>query len=644
MKKLFYSFIAASLTAVGLLTPKVANAEKINMGSLDLTVDGKDVTVNMENDFKDDGNCYPNFRFSHDAEAFPTGSKVVVNWTLLQNDVQLKDGATGAANLNDGNHTYCHLGILEGGTYELRLTFTFNIAGKDDPIIVAGKSVDMVVPEVKPTLQINTSVPAKEGTAATISYTTNLIKVTGDVTYTINLYEGNGVEGTLVATKTDANGSFDLSDLTVGTEYTYTVSASIKAGDIELGPVNSVQTWTQIAPQAHAKFAWTETSTAEGSDFNFTITPENFEANDIENILICVLKGGEGFNNEAEFHYEGTNLTGTIPVTFGGEQNNYWVRGSVKLTNGTVLPIEPDDIAITLHKKAAEKFDVTLTIAPNGDFERTSATGGNLPYKFTATGSLDQVDHYVVWASRAGDENMDETDVTELEGVLALTVLPADASTGVWIKVKAVSKTGAESATVQYGPITCDTRAVDSFTCSIWAGNTKAVTATTGTVDIKLTVANGENIQSYRVFVVTNGDKVVGEATLLSANAVEPAATAAETTVAVNGETEFTLDLANLNDKAVTELWAKVTPTNKAGAELTTAQYPGEAQGWTGLSIDTSTISSSIDEITAENPDAIVNVYNFSGVIVRKGVRAAEATDGLPAGLYIVGSKKVAVK
>jgi hypothetical protein len=42
--------------------------------------------------------------------------------------------------------------------------------------------------------------------------------------------------------------------------------------------------------------------------------------------------------------------------------------------------------------------------------------------------------------------------------------------------------------------------------------------------------------------------------------------------------------------------------------------------------------------------DALVNVYNFSGVAVRQGVKASEATLGLPNGLYIVGGKKVIVK
>ncbi len=41
---------------------------------------------------------------------------------------------------------------------------------------------------------------------------------------------------------------------------------------------------------------------------------------------------------------------------------------------------------------------------------------------------------------------------------------------------------------------------------------------------------------------------------------------------------------------------------------------------------------------------AFVNVYTLTGVKVRSAVKAGNATNGLPAGLYIVGSKKVLVK
>jgi hypothetical protein len=46
----------------------------------------------------------------------------------------------------------------------------------------------------------------------------------------------------------------------------------------------------------------------------------------------------------------------------------------------------------------------------------------------------------------------------------------------------------------------------------------------------------------------------------------------------------------------------------------------------------------------ANADDALVNVYNFQGVQILKSVNAAEAAQSLPAGLYIIGNKKVVVK
>lgn len=51
-----------------------------------------------------------------------------------------------------------------------------------------------------------------------------------------------------------------------------------------------------------------------------------------------------------------------------------------------------------------------------------------------------------------------------------------------------------------------------------------------------------------------------------------------------------------------------------------------------------------INNATVNTNAAIVNVYSISGVKVRSNVKAENATKSLPAGLYIVGGKKVLVK
>ncbi len=53
--------------------------------------------------------------------------------------------------------------------------------------------------------------------------------------------------------------------------------------------------------------------------------------------------------------------------------------------------------------------------------------------------------------------------------------------------------------------------------------------------------------------------------------------------------------------------------------------------------------STAINDIKIKDPDAIVNVYNISGTMVRMGVKYSEATKGLKKGFYIVGKEKIYV-
>jgi hypothetical protein len=54
--------------------------------------------------------------------------------------------------------------------------------------------------------------------------------------------------------------------------------------------------------------------------------------------------------------------------------------------------------------------------------------------------------------------------------------------------------------------------------------------------------------------------------------------------------------------------------------------------------------TTAIENITADNGDEPVNVYNTQGQLLRRNVPASTATQGLPTGIYIVGNKKVVIK
>ena len=54
---------------------------------------------------------------------------------------------------------------------------------------------------------------------------------------------------------------------------------------------------------------------------------------------------------------------------------------------------------------------------------------------------------------------------------------------------------------------------------------------------------------------------------------------------------------------------------------------------------------SGIDEVVVDNEaDTLVDVVNMQGIVVRHAVEAATAADGLPAGMYIIGGKKIIVR
>jgi hypothetical protein len=54
--------------------------------------------------------------------------------------------------------------------------------------------------------------------------------------------------------------------------------------------------------------------------------------------------------------------------------------------------------------------------------------------------------------------------------------------------------------------------------------------------------------------------------------------------------------------------------------------------------------SSSISTINPSHANSIVNVVALDGRIIKQGVKASDATQGLAPGVYLIGNKKVLVK
>lgn len=50
-----------------------------------------------------------------------------------------------------------------------------------------------------------------------------------------------------------------------------------------------------------------------------------------------------------------------------------------------------------------------------------------------------------------------------------------------------------------------------------------------------------------------------------------------------------------------------------------------------------------VETLDADDPEALVDVYNMQGICLRSGIRRADALRGLPAGIYVAGGRKVVV-
>ena len=101
-----------------------------------------------------------------------------------------------------------------------------------------------------------------------------------------------------------------------------------------------------------------------------------------------------------------------------------------------------------------------------------------------------------------------------------------------------------------------------------------------------------------------------------------------------------------VNDSWATSIRVFPTDNNADGVEVfsNNTVKVKELKAWI---LDPKASSSGVEDIAlpdSQEPDAPVSVYTVDGRLVRSGVPAAEATEGLAAGLYIVGHRKVLVK
>ncbi len=88
----------------------------------------------------------------------------------------------------------------------------------------------------------------------------------------------------------------------------------------------------------------------------------------------------------------------------------------------------------------------------------------------------------------------------------------------------------------------------------------------------------------------------------------------------------------------IKEAWS--TPT----AGIMPKSYDYDFQNYTGYALRLPATPTAIGTVGLDGTSGYVNVYNINGQLMRYGVNASEATKNLPAGVYIIGGKKVVVK
>lgn len=93
----------------------------------------------------------------------------------------------------------------------------------------------------------------------------------------------------------------------------------------------------------------------------------------------------------------------------------------------------------------------------------------------------------------------------------------------------------------------------------------------------------------------------------------------------------------------------KVTPTRNTVIAANSGWINGSNLGLTTEEGDAVLPLGGVDITSIDNAKVVVlpthvNVYDMRGALLRRGVKATHATDGLPAGVYIVGGQKLLVK
>ncbi len=220
-------------------------------------------------------------------------------------------------------------------------------------------------------------------------------------------------------------------------------------------------------------------------------------------------------------------------------------------------------------------------------------TTSELRYKIETENVPDDAT-YRVWLDAPG--NITQAESTDKEGVLTVNV-PLGGNVTYWIKAQVTLPDGTSfPAKGNDSGVAFNSTGVRPETYTLTITNPIALSESTGTIDYEIK-GDLAKAQSATMYVVTNafgeGDVEVGRIDNVTANT-------------------GTINLTGLKADSVNELWVKLDITLEDGNALETIQYPGAAQGWTGLSVNTTGLT--VLELIDANEE--VEYFNLQGIKV----------------------------
>lgn len=352
---------------------------------------------------------------------------------------------------------------------------------------------------------------------------------------------------------------------------------------------------------------WTIADWASADNHNSTLDVNG----DTE--LYCYSWSGNADNNVGKAHYY-TQIGGEVNLPDGTyllkaatyctrQPERIWLYASVDNENLTTTGFNGNKSAYDAAKGINDGATTELTVSVTGGRLYLGVKGNNTVTNAGQSWNADNFRLYYIGAPEAASQNIgvSETGVTTYYSANAFTV-PEGLTGGVVTGV-------AEGENV----LTVDWR----YT----AGST--VPSYTGVI---LKGAHGAYVGEYSVANVSRPEDNLLEGTLV-ATAID--AEGYKYYKLAEGEKGLGFYFAATDGSSI------VNGANKAYLALP----ENEAQEVNFLALDFGTTGITDTALAAE--DARVDVYTISGVLVRSGVKASEALDGLPKGIYIVNGKKI---